>query len=505
MGSMNEKLQTLKQKLADINDIRAAISVLQWDQSVYMPNGGAAARGRQMATLGRIAQEMFIDDEIGRLLDDLKPYEESLPYGDADASLLRVTRRSYERSIKVPPQLVAELTAHVTSTYQQWATARPNNDFASLIPALEKTVALSREIAQKFDHKHIADPLIDSSDYGMTAESTRKLFADLRSELVPIVAQISERPSIDTSVLHRSYPIDAQRAFGEMVIKQFGYDFERGRQDLTLHPFMTKFSLGDVRITTRFQEKDIGDGLFSTLHESGHAMYELGINPAFEGTILANGTSSGVHESQSRLWENIVGRSYPFWQHYYPQLQTAFADQLSDVSLDQFYRAINRVSPSLIRVDADEVTYNLHVMIRFDLELAMLEGSLAVKDLPEAWHARYESDLGMRAPDNRDGVMQDVHWFGGLVGGVFQGYTLGNVMSAAFYEQALLAEPNISAEIGQGKFDTLHGWLKDNIYQHGATYTAPELVERVTGGELTITPYINYLKKKFGALYDLSL
>ncbi|MGB1249953.1 MAG: carboxypeptidase M32 [Candidatus Promineifilaceae bacterium] len=501
---MNEKLQTLKQKLSVIDDIRSAAGVLQWDQSVYMPNGGAAARGRQMATLGRIAQEMFIDDEIGHLLDDLKPYQDSLPYDDDDASLLRVVRRNYERAVKVPPALIAEITEHTTMAYQLWAQARPNNDFASLASSLEKTVDLSRQVAERFEHQHIADPLIDMSDFGMNALSTRKLFAELRRELVPLVAKIGEQALIDSSVLYRNYPIPAQSAFGEKVIKQYGYDFERGRQDLTLHPFMTKFSLGDVRITTRFQENDVGDGLFSTLHESGHAMYEQGINPAYEGTVLANGTSSGVHESQSRLWENIVGRSRGFWEHYYPQLQESFADQLGGVSLDHFYRAINRVTPSLVRVDADEVTYNLHVMIRFDLELALLEGSLAVKDLPDAWHARYESDLGMRAPDDRNGVLQDVHWYAGLIGGSFQGYTLGNVMSAAFYEQALAAEPGISAEISQGNFDTLHGWLKTNIYQHGAKYTAPELVERVTGGPLSIDPYINYLKTKFGDLYQLS-
>ena len=501
---MNEKLQTLKRKLAVINDLQSAAAVLSWDQATYMPAGGAAARGRQLATLSRLSQEMFIDDAVGNLLDDLKAYEASLPYDDDDASLLRVTRRAYDRAVKIPPQLIAELTEHMTASYQAWAVARPNNDFASMIPALEKTVELSRQIASYFDHEHIADPLIDNSDYGMTAASTRQLFANLRRELVPLVAKIREQADIDTAILHQTFPEAKQRAFGEMVIKKYGYQFERGRQDLTLHPFMTKFSLGDVRITTRFQENDLGDGLFSTLHESGHAMYEQGINMAYEGTALANGTSSGVHESQSRLWENIVGRSRGFWQHYYPQLQQTFPDQLGTVPLDHFYRAINRVSPSLVRVDADEVTYNLHVMIRFDLELELLEGSLAVKDLPDAWHARYESDLGMRAPDDRDGVLQDVHWYAGLVGGSFQGYTLGNVMSAAFYDQALMAEPRISAEITQGNFDTLHNWLKTNIYQHGAKFTAPELIERVMGGELTIDPYINYLKGKFGKLYGLS-
>ena len=244
--------------------------------------------------------------------------------------------------------------------------------------------------------------------------------------------------------------------------------------------------------------------LFSTLHESGHAMYEQGINMAFEGTPLAVGTSSGVHESQSRLWENMVGRSLGFWKHYYPALQAAFPAQLNNVSLDTFYRAINKVQRSLIRTDADEVTYNLHVMIRFDLELQMLEGNLAVKDLPDAWHARYQSDLGLRAPNDIDGVLQDVHWFAGGIGGAFQGYTLGNIMSALFYDQALAAHPDIPEQISNGEFDTLHTWLKDNVYQHGSKFTANELIEKVTGGSLTIEPYINYLRNKFGGLYDLN-
>jgi carboxypeptidase Taq len=266
---------------------------------------------------------------------------------------------------------------------------------------------------------------------------------------------------------------------------------------------MTKFSLGDVRITTRFHESDLGDGLFSTLHESGHAMYEQGINMAYEASPLAGGTSAGVHESQSRLWENIVGRSLGFWSYYYPSLQAMFHQQLHTVPLETFYKAINKVQPSLIRVDADEVTYNLHVMIRFDLEVALLEGSLTVKDLPEAWHARYEQDLGLRAPDDRDGVLQDVHWYSGLIGGAFQGYTLGNILSGQFYAEALKAHPDIPAQVEKGQFDTLHSWLKSNIYESGSKFTAPELIERVTGQGLTIAPYMAYLKEKYSHLYAL--
>ncbi|MCB8968598.1 MAG: carboxypeptidase M32 [Ardenticatenaceae bacterium] len=491
-------------RLLEISDLNNASAVLNWDQTTYMPSGGAAARGRQMSTLARIAHEKFVDPAVGKLLDDLQSYADSLPYDHDDASLIRVTRRNYDQQTKVPSTLLAAFFQHSAESYQVWAKARPENDYTAVAPYLQKTVDYSRQIAECFPgYDHIADPLIDFSDQDMKAESVRALFAELRQALIPLVKSITAQTEVDDNCLHQPYPENKQLAFGQEVIKAYGYDFNRGRQDKTHHPYMTKFSLGDVRITTRVKENDLSEALFSTLHESGHAMYEQGIDMSYDGMPLGNGTSSGIHESQSRLWENQVGRSRVFWQHYYPQLQATFPEQLASVSLDTFYRAINKVQRSLIRTDADEVTYNLHVMIRFDLELALLEGSLSVADLPEAWHARYEQDLGLRAPDHRDGVLQDVHWYGGLVGGAFQGYTLGNIMSALFFDQALKAHPNIPTELGQGQFGTLHAWLQQNIYQHGSKFTANELIERVTGAPLTIQPYINYLHTKYGELYKL--
>jgi carboxypeptidase Taq len=282
-----------------------------------------------------------------------------------------------------------------------------------------------------------------------------------------------------------------------------GFDFERGRQDKTPHPFMTKYSLGDVRITTRVDEQYLGEALFSTIHEAGHAMYEQGIPMAFEGTPLADGASSGLHESQSRLWENLVGRSRPFWTFFYPRLKAAFPSQLDAVSLDTFYRAINRVERSLIRTDADEVTYNLHVMIRFDLELALLEGNLSIADLPDAWNERYRQDLGLLPPDDRDGVLQDIHWFSGTIGGAFQCYTLGNLMSAQLFEAALKAHPEIIGEMETGEFSTLRSWLRENVHRYGRKLTATEIMERATGRHLEIDPYMRYLRKKYGELYGL--
>ncbi len=502
---MAAPLDQLKARLAEVDDLHNAAAVLGWDQATYMPPGGGPARGRQLATLGRLAHEKFVSPAIGRLLDKLQPYQDSLPYDSDDAALLRLTRRDYERSVKVPSPFVAELYRHQAESFDVWAKARPANDFAAVQPYLEKTLDLSRRYAEFFPgYEHIADPLIDDSDYGMKASALRAIFAELRRNLVPIVQQITSQPPADDECLHRGFAEGPQLAFGGKVIRALGFDFERGRQDKTHHPFTTEFSIGDVRITTRCRENDLSEALFSTVHEAGHALYEQGVNTSYEGSPLAGGTSSGVHESQSRLWENLVGRSQGFWQHFYPELQRTFPGRLDDVSTDTFYRAINKVQRSLIRTDADEVTYNLHIIIRFDLELAMLEGKLAIRDLPEAWQERYRSDLGVAAPDNRDGVLQDVHWYAGMIGGQFQGYSLGNVLGAQFFAAAVKANPGIPGEIAAGKFGNLHKWLIDNIYRHGRKFTADELVRRTTGSPLTIQPYVAYLKGKYGKLYRLS-
>jgi len=504
MKNKSEALQELKTRMQEISDLYSAVSILNCDQSTYMPEGGAKARGRTTATIARLAQEKLANPEIGRLLDSLEPYAADLAYDDDDASLIRVARRDFERAIKVPHEFTAEFYNHRAVSFSTWAKARPENDYKAVEPLLEKTLDLSRRYSDFFPgYDHPADPHIDRSDYGMKAAAIRELFAELREQLVPLVESIGEQALADDSCLTQYFPKDVQLKFGEWVASQFGYDFTRGRQDLTHHPFMTGFSIDDVRITTRVNEHFLSESLFGTMHEAGHAMYGQGVDIKYEATPLAGGTSSGVHESQSRLWENLVGRSLPFWRRFYPQLQATFPEQLGQVSLDNFYRAINKVERSLIRVDADEVTYNLHVMIRFDLELALLEGKLSIKDLPDAWHARYESDLGLRAPENRDGVMQDVHWYAGMIGGSFQGYTLGNIMSSLFFEAAQEAHPGVIGEIEAGEFGGLLGWLRENIYRHGRKFTADDLVQRITGNPMTIEPYIHYLKNKFGELYEM--
>jgi carboxypeptidase Taq len=501
---MHKRLQELRGMLTEVSDLRSAAAVLHWDQTTYMPAGGADSRARQISLLERLAHERFIQMAIGEMLEDLREYEQSLPYDSDDASLIRVTRKQYERESRIPVAFQEALAVHCAHTYQEWTQARPANDFARVRPLLEKTLDMSRELAGFYPgYDHIADPLIEFEDEGMTVASLRKLFAELRGELVSLVRAVAEAGPVDDTCLTGPFATADQLEFGRQVIERLGYDFSRGRQDLTHHPYMIKFSLGDVRITTRVRENDLGEALFGTIHESGHAMYEQGIDASFDGTPLAHGTSSGIHESQSRLWENVVGRSRHFWTFFYPALQSAFPGQLSGVTLDDFYRAVNSVEPSLIRTEADELTYNLHVMIRFDLETAMLEGKLAVRDLPEAWNERYRSDLGVLPPDNRDGVLQDVHWFGGIIGGAFQGYTLGNVFAALFMDAATRAHPEIPSDIERGEFAALLGWLRDNIYRHGSKFTADELAMRITGNPPSAAPYVSYLKKKYGAIYGL--
>jgi carboxypeptidase Taq len=505
MNLMEEKIKKFKTLLQERYDLQATSLFLAWDQSTYMPPGGAEARGRQSALLDRLAQERLLDPALLRLLEELEPYAQSLPYDHDDAALVRAARREYEIYGKVPAEFMGEISEHGVATFQVWVSARQENNWKKVEPYLEKTLELSRRFAESFPgYTHIADPLIARADYGMKAVDIRQIFSELREYLAPLIEAIRQQPQVDISCLRGHFPKDSQLKFSEEVIRDLGYDYERGRMDLTPHPFTVPLSIGDVRITTRVREDDLTDCLFSAIHEAGHAMQCQYINPAYEASPLASWYTAGLGESQSRTWENLVGRSREFWIYYYPRLQSYFPDQFKDVPLETFYRAINQVQPSLIRTDADEVTYNLHPMIRFDLELALLEGSLAVKDLPDAWRESYRRDLGVIPPDDKDGVLQDAHWFAALIGGMFQGYTLGNILSAMFYEKALEAHPEIPSEMENGQFAVLLGWLTDNIYWHGGKYTTSELVERVTGKPgLDVQPLMRYFRSKYGEIYSL--
>lgn len=501
--SVQDDLRLFVEQSREIYDLQRVASLLSWDQSAYLPEKAAEGRGRQLALMDRLAHERFtassFGDLVARLVEKVDEIEDPLL---VDA--LRVTHRDYQSTARVSADFVSRRGAHVAKIYTAWTKARANNDFAAVAPLLEKSLEMSREYGAFFpEFEDPMDALIAEFDFGIRATEVRALFADLRKALVPLVEAVGERPAPDMSPVHQFFPKAQQVAFGEKVSRAIGYDFSRGRQDFAPHPFMIRLGEQDVRITTRVKEEDFTEAFFSTIHEVGHALYEQGIDPRLTLAGLGKGASSGIHESQSRLWENLVGRSRPFWRHFFPHLQKAFPSQLGQVGLEDFYRSINRVERSLIRTDADELTYNLHVMIRFELEVQLIKGELAVQDLSEAWHAAYRQALGICAPDDRDGVLQDVHWYCALPGGFFQGYTLGNIMSGQIYDAAKRANPTLEADMERGEFAGLLEWLRANVHHVGRRQTAAEILEDATGGPLKLDSYVNYLTTKYSDLYGL--
>ena len=498
---MNETFERLREKLALVSDLNHAAAVLAWDQETYMPPKGAEARAQQLATLSKLAHEFFTSDEIGELLEQLEPQVRDLPYDSFEASLVRVTKRLYERERKIPTELVEQLARATSLGTEAWKQARKESNFSLFRPHLETILDLTIQKAEALGYEdHIYDALLDLYEPEMKTSHVKTILDDLREKLVPIVAAIREAPSPDDSFLKREYDEQKQWDFGLLIIKDFGYDFERGRQDRSAHPFTISFSVNDVRITTRIQKDFLPTGLFGTLHECGHALYDQGLDPQLERTPLASGASLSVHESQSRLWENLVGRSRPFWEGYYPKLQETFPAQLGDVELERFYRAINKVEPSLIRVEADEVTYNLHIMLRFELELQLVERKLPVSDLPEVWNAKMKEYLGVEPPNDALGVLQDIHWSGGAIG-YFTTYTLGNLLSAQLFQSAQQDIPDLIEQIRSGRFQELLGWMREKIHKHGRKFPPMELVRRATGKELEAESYLEYIRGKYSEIY----
>ncbi len=502
---MEDKLQRLKDLLAEITDLNDVSNFLDWDKQTYMPSGGAAGRADQLGTLAKLMHEKMTSDEMGQLLAEVGEQVKELDPDSDDARLVSVTQRDYTRRKQIPTPLMAELSRTTAAAHTVWARARAEKDFKAFQPSLEKIFDLKRQVADCFRIKEsIYDPLLDEFEPDMKASQVREVFAGLKLHLVPLVRSIAAKPEIDDRVLHLDYDEQKQWDFSLDVIRRIGFDFERGRQDKSAHPFTAAINLGDVRITTRVDRRFLTMALMSTIHESGHALYDQGFGPNLARTPLADGASLGIHESQSRLWENLVGRSRGFWRFFYPRLQATFPAQLQSVDPNIFYRAINKVKPSLIRVEADEVTYNLHTMLRFELEVDVLEGRLAVKDLPAAWNEKVKDYLGLDVPDDGQGVLQDVHWSSGYVG-YFPSYTIGNIASVQFFEKACQDMPRIPSDIEQGDFRALLTWLRDNIHRHGRKYTPAELIQRATGGPLKTEPYVNYLKRKYAEIYDLRI
>lgn len=501
---MGEKLKKLKELLAVVVDLQAANSVLGWDQQTYMPPGGAGARAMQLATLSRLAHERLVSEEVGASLEAAKREVANLDPDSDEARLVSKAARDFDKARKVPAEWVGEFRRVTALAHHAWEKARAEADFSQFQPHLERIVEMRGQYVDFFaPYDHVCDPLLDEFEPGMKTAEVKTVFDELRPRQIELVQAITDRGTpVDDSVVRQSFDEAKQRDFGLEVIKAIGYDFQRGRQDKSVHPFTTRFGSGDVRITTRFDTNFLNTALFGSMHEAGHAMYEQGIDTEFDRTVLGEGASLGIHESQSRLWENLVGRSRPFWVAFYPKLHETFPTQLGDVDLDTFYRAINKVQPSLIRVEADEATYNLHVMLRFELEIALMEGSLAVADLPEAWDEKFEEFLGLVPPDDAQGVLQDVHWCGGMIG-YFPTYSLGNLIASQLWAEIEVAIPDLQRQIEQAQFGDLLHWLRENVHRDGAKFEPKELVEAVTGSSLTAQPYLSYLESKFGAIYNL--
>ncbi len=469
-----------------------------------MPSKGAVVRAEQLATLGRVAHEKFVSPEIVRLLDELRPYEESLPYESDEASLIRVTRRDYEKESRVSADLRAEMTRTAALARVAWVEARQQSDFSLFLPHLEKNVALKHKYVECFDETdHVYDLLLDDYERDMKTAEVQKILDDLKKELVPLMAEIGKRAdAVDDQCLHGRFPIDKQREFCISIIQRFGFDSNSWRLDPTVHPFASNSCTTDIRITTRYYEDFISPALFGSMHECGHGLYENGISPALERTPLCRGASSGLHESQSRMWENLVGRSRAFWKFFYPKLQDAFPDQFKRVDMETFYRAINKVQPSLIRVEADEATYNLHIILRFELEQEIMEGKLALRDLPKVWNARMKEYLGVNVPNDAQGVLQDIHWSMGSIG-YFPTYSLGNIISAQIWEKVLVDIPDLYAQFERGEFMALREWLREHLHKHGRKFTPKETLQKVVGGSIDVEPYVRHLKSKLGEIYGV--
>ncbi len=506
--------EQFEQHIAELNDILNSISILKWDARTNMPQGGALTRGNQLATLSRIANDYFVGDKTARLLDAV---EAEIAGEDGDSYRVRAvqqTRQYYELVKRIPVEVTTKKATLAPISEQVWADAKQNNDFASFVPYLQQMLDLSKEQADAVGYEgHPFDALVFEYEPSATAASLKVLFDELKTGLLPLLKKIvaNDKP-LEKDLWQREYPLDKQKAFGLEMAKKIGYDVQRGRLDIAPHPFEISFTRNDVRITTRYNLNYLPMALFGTLHETGHALYEQGVDPSLTRTALTTdflgqypvgGTSYGAHESQSRLWENQIGRSREFWDVHFDRLREIFPEQMADANPDLIYRSVNRVRPSLIRVEADEVTYNLHIMLRTEIEMGLLDGGLKVADLPEVWNAKMEEYLGVTPPNNSKGVLQDVHWSGGGFGS-FPGYTVGNVMSSQFLKAGREQIPTLDASLKQGDYMPLLGWLQSNVYKHGRAFSANELLERSTGKTLHVQPYLAYLEAKFSELYGLS-
>jgi carboxypeptidase Taq len=492
----------LRQRLAEISDLWKTAALLSWDQQVMMPAGGAALRAEQLATVGRIAHTKFISAEVGRLLEDLHDFGEQHDYDSFEASLIRVATRDWQKASKVPPDLRAEMSRSAALANPVWVAARRDNDFKSFLPVLRKNLDLRKRYIECFEiPDEPYDIVLDDYEREMKTAEVRRIFDYVKAHQAPLVKEVAEQTQVEKR--EKTFDIDAQKIFELEVVREFGFTADAWRLDPTVHPFASGTGVTDIRITTRYFTDGL-EGLFGTMHEFGHGLYEHQVDPSLERSPLARGVSLGMHESQSRMWENLVGRSQPFWRRFFPRAQELFPDALSDHDAESWYREVNAVEPSLIRVEADEATYNLHIILRFELEQAMLADEFPLEQLPEEWNRRMWEYLGIEVPNDTLGVLQDVHWSGGSIG-YFPTYALGNLISAQIWERITSDLPDLSDAIEAGDFAPLREWLRENVHRYGRKFTPAETLERVVGtSQIDPEPYVRYLREKLAGIYGIA-
>ena len=490
VSTASPPLDRLRAVLAEIADLQHAEMLLDWDSRVFMPHAGARARADAVATVGRLAHERFISDEVGGLLEELD--ENEYDHDSFESSLIRVTRRDWNRYRRVPAELAGEMRRESAIAVAAWDEAKAASDFDRFAPHLERQLELKHSYIECFpEAENPYDVLLQDWEDGLTTAQVADVFETLKHELPPLVERA---PEVDLSPLRGPFPIEGQKEASGHVLAAFGFAAENWRIDETSHPFASNPGVGDVRLTTRYDEHNL-HALFSSMHEFGHGVYERGVDPALARTPLGSGASSALHESQSRTWENLVGRSRGFWSWFYPRLQSVFSDQLGAVDEDAFYRAVNAVRPTPVRIDADEVTYGLHIILRFELEQDLLSGTVSVRDAPQAWNERVRQYLGLEVADDAHGVLQDMHWSIGLFG-YFPTYQLGNVVSVQIWQRALAELGDLEDQFARGEFVPLREWLREHVYRYGRMFEPQELLRRITGSEFDPEPYLAYLRSK---------
>ena len=487
-----------KTKMQKIADVKYASAVLQWDQETYLPKKGSEYRGRQIATLTEIAHQQFTDEKLGTLLNELAAKDD---LSDREKKNILLTLEDYNRNKKLSPEFVRHMSETVNKSFHAWIQARKENSFAVFQKPLDEVIQLKKQEADFLGYEHHPyNALMNDYDKGLTVEVTDNLFASLRPLLSAVLEKITDQPQVDNSFLHQPFDKDQQWKFGIELLKRMHFDFEAGRQDISEHPFTTNFNSKDVRVTTRIDENDFGNMTWSCLHEGGHALYEQGLPAEEYGLPLGEYCSLSIHESQSRLWENCVGRSREFWEHNFPLLRSYFKKQLNDISTEQFYKGINKVQPSLIRTEADELTYHFHVMIRYEIEKLLIEGNIKTTDIPTYWNEHYKKYLGVTVPDDKQGCLQDIHWSHGSFG-YFATYSIGSLYAAQLYEAILKGNPSLKNEIKKGNNLPVLTWLKQHIYGYGRYYSSGELCRKATGENLNSQYFIDHVTRKYSDIY----